>query len=129
MSLPPVGAAVRLSGYFVPNRSIAPAAADSLGAADSPPLGADAAGALAAGLLGDWVAAPWHAANTNIALAKAPARRFRMNGPPTECVSPHCWLSGPTGLPRQPASPSDPALGRTRNRSDRTRDARSPTRR
>ena len=42
----------------------------------------------------------------------APARRFRMNGPPIECVSPHCWLSGSTR-----ASSASPAAGRSGRRT------------
>ena len=59
-----------LSAYFVLNRSTAPAAgAEALGAAD-PPAAVDGAAALGAGaVLGAGVAAPWHAANTNIVLA------------------------------------------------------------
>jgi len=39
---------------------------------------------------GDGLAAVPHAANTIIVLASKPTRRFRINTPPNECVSPHC---------------------------------------
>src|SRR5215210_5583556 len=98
MILPPVGAGWRFDLYCVPNRSGVPPVApdpvapDPLAAADPPAAVLEVAGGwLAAVLLElDGLAAPWHAANTNIALAKTPARRFCMNGPPNSCVSPHC---------------------------------------
>jgi hypothetical protein len=65
------------------------------GAGDAlpPSEGATDAGADedAVGVDGDGLAAVPHAANTIIAPANKPTRLFRINTPPTECVSPHCW--------------------------------------
>src|SRR4029079_6281132 len=73
--------------YVVFVRSIA--AALALAGADA---GAETGGVdAAADADGDGVAAVPHAANTRTAPASNPTRRFRINTPPTECVSPHCW--------------------------------------
>src|SRR3954447_3061263 len=104
MILPPVGAAWRFDLYWVPKRSGAPAVApDPLASGEPLPEAFELAGGWLAVLLeADGLAAPWHAANTNIALAKTPARRFCMNGPPNSCVSPHCRLQDDVVSPGSP---------------------------
>src|SRR4051794_2627461 len=100
MILPPVGAGWRFDLYCVPKRSGLPLAVPEPLAPHPPAWAGPPARALQpdAGRPApvlvevDGLAAPWHAANTNIALAKTPARRFCMNGPPNSCVSPHCRL-------------------------------------
>src|SRR3954466_11463901 len=111
MIWPPLVPATRLSLYFVPNRSGAPAAAplplaDAPG--DSEPPAVEADGCALDPEDGDGVAAPPHAASTIIALPSSPRRRFCMNAPPLKCVSPHFRSQVPRSVARRPIVADDP---------------------
>src|SRR5262245_18600127 len=83
-SVPSAGA------YVVVVRSTSPPPALAEAAGASEVAGCDAAGADADG---DGLAAVPHAANTTTAPASNPTRRFRINAPPTKCVSPHLLVA------------------------------------
>src|SRR5689334_21589901 len=103
--------------YAVPVRLIS-ASADADAAGADPDAWLDVAGVDGDAVLGEGLAAPWHAANTTIVVASKPTRRFRIKTPPTECVSPHCWSqtaarSWPASLRRHPRPGTAGRAGRS----------------